>query len=103
MCWRDQRFLKSLNGLNVLKEHQDIKIPTLALYGSSDLTAIGGDDGVSVIAEAINQVAPGNGHFKVIEDTNHHLSKVVQLILRCIVLKELFKMPCLIIIHRSLK
>jgi len=73
---RTPKFLQSLNSLNVLQKHQEIKIPTLALYGSSDLAAIDGDKGVQLIAAAINQVSPGNGYYQIIPDTNHHLSKV---------------------------
>ncbi|MBV7268816.1 hypothetical protein [Winogradskyella luteola] len=73
---RNPIFLQSLNKMNLLKEHQEIKIPTLSLYGASDLAAIGGGFSVKLIANAINQVAPGKGFYKIIPETNHHLSKV---------------------------
>ncbi|WP_299361456.1 hypothetical protein [Winogradskyella sp.] len=73
---RSPVFLRSLNKLNLVKEFQDIKTPTLSLYGESDLAAIGGEMAVKTIADAINQVSPGNGYYKLIPLTNHHLSKV---------------------------
>ena len=73
---RSPIFLQSLNRLNLLQKHQDLKIPTLALYGSSDIAAIGGETGVQTIAAAINQVSPGNGYYQIIPNTNHFLSRV---------------------------
>ncbi len=68
-------FLQSLNDLNLVGQYQKIKVPTLSLYGRSDLAAIGGDEGVIHISDAINQVAPGNGYYQIIPETNHFLAK----------------------------
>nr|WP_321231621.1 PDZ domain-containing protein [uncultured Psychroserpens sp.] len=73
---RSPVFLQSLNELNLLQKHQDIKTPTLSLYGSCDIATIGGDKSVELIAAAINQVAPGNGYYQIIPETNHYLAKV---------------------------
>lgn len=72
---RPIEFWWSLSDYDYFKEWKSVQAPVLALYGESDLHAIGPND-AQLISRVVNSVRPGQATFQYVEDTNHGLAKV---------------------------
>ena len=67
---RDFNFWKNFNSHDFISHWNQIQVPTLAMYGSTDVHAISSLD-AEYIATIINRNHPGKGVFRLIEKTDH--------------------------------
>ncbi len=68
-------YWQNFNSYNYLAEWSKVNVPVLAMYGTSDASAISGLD-AELIAHTVNRYHEGNGTYMTIDGTNHLFAEV---------------------------